>query len=82
MSACVAYWERFQGVDGVRDLGVDLGLRVGLALVVGLAVELQRVARVLERGHEGPGEVQVAHRLPDQHGALASAISPSTSELV
>ena len=55
-----------QGVDGVRDLGVDLGLRVGLALVVGLAVELQRVARVLERGHEGPGEVQVAHRLPDQ----------------
>ena len=43
-----------QGVDGVRDLGVYLGLRVCLGGGVGLALQLQRVARVLERGHQGP----------------------------
>ena len=39
------------------DHCVDFGRGEGLALVVGLAVDLQRVVRVLERGHEGPGEV-------------------------
>ena len=55
-----------QGVDGVGYLRVHLGLRVRLTLVVGLALDLQRVARVLERGHQGPGEVQVPQGLPRQ----------------
>ena len=65
MSACVAYWETLS-VHGARDLRVHLGLRVRLALVVGLAVDLQGVPRVLERGHQWPGEVQVPEGLPRQ----------------
>ena len=55
-----------QGVDGAGNGQVDLGRGQGFALVVGLALDLQRVARVLERGHQGAGEVQVPEGLSGQ----------------
>ena len=39
-----------QGIDGPRHHGVDLGLREGFGLRVGVALELQRVRVVLQAG--------------------------------
>ena len=48
-----------QGIDGPRHHGVDLGLREGFGLRVGVALELQRVRVVLQAGQQRAGEVQV-----------------------
>ncbi|CAE7585551.1 unnamed protein product, partial [Symbiodinium microadriaticum] len=55
-----------QRVDSVRYLGVHFRLAVRLCRAVGLAVDLQRVGVVLQRGHQGPAQVQV----PDHVAAL------------
>ena len=53
-------------VDGAGDHGVDFRLSVGLGLVVGIALDLQRVRVVLQAGQQRAREVQV----PQHVGAL------------